>query len=66
MSAISVWLKCTGCQTEDSVILYSPVELSMIDLNVDRLAMRKGWKVRRPASKPPVQICPKCSKEGKI
>ncbi len=66
MSAISVWLKCAGCGVEDSVLLRSPIEFDKVETSIERQAMGMGWKIRTPASKPPVQICPKCSKEGKI
>lgn len=66
MSAISVWLKCAGCGIEDSVLLRSPITFDSIEIEVERQATKNGWKIRTPASKPPVQICPKCSKEGKI
>ena len=66
MSAISVWMKCDGCGAEGSILLHSPIDLLSIDLTVDRLALREGWVIRRPAGKPPVQVCPVCHKEGKI
>lgn len=66
MSAISIWLKCDGCKCDGSVLLHSPIDFESIEVTVDRLAMREGWVIRRPAGKPPVQICPACHKEGKV
>lgn len=66
MSAISVWMKCEGCGYEDSILIHSPVELEALDITVERMAMRCGWKIRTPAGKPKVQICPTCAKEGRI
>lgn len=66
MSAISVWMRCDGCGAEGSILLHSPIDLLSIDLTVDRLALREGWVIRRPAGKPPVQICPACHKEGRL
>lgn len=66
MSAISIWLKCDGCKCDGSVLLHSPIDFESIEVTVDRLAMREGWVIRRPAGKPPVQICPACHKEGRL
>lgn len=66
MSAISVWMRCNGCGSEAPILLHSPVELSTIETTVERIAMREGWKVRTPAGRPKVQICPNCVKEGRI
>lgn len=66
MSAISVWMKCNGCGCENSILLRSPVQLDTLEITVERLAMKQDWKIRTPAGKPKVQICPKCAKEGKI
>ena len=65
MTALPVTLKCTYCGAEEVMFLYPPVELVTLILEADRQAQREGWKIRRPARWPPVQICPKCIQEGR-
>jgi len=65
MGSIPIGLECSYCKATDTVFLYPPIPLSRLDVEADKAAMREGWVIRRPVAKAPVQICPKCAKEGK-